>query len=824
MGQRIIILLWLFSVASAEAAQTLLVREMFENVGTITSGAPGTTFDGVITGTFYKRPVGPRTSGISSPGWSADPRAATALVGEIGFTNSPAVQCKTNGIVGAWFRFRSFAAGTLTIPLALRHVTGGGQNAAYIQVTNTGSIYAYAYPSNTPIAGPLLSTHTWYYMAIGWQRVSGTTYNIAWYLGTIGSTLTNWVTQSSLNLLSGPTAARIGALNGVAWSGRVGGFGVYSLGSLADVVPPVDLIAPVEEGHNWYLDHINGNDNNTGLVGFPWQTAEKFNVESFYSGLIGTLNGYVVGDTVTISNGFILGTNNFNIRTRGLTLKKDDSASPYCLLVCSTNLVNASFSLTPNLAKTYQTSDTRLLSVVWEDDKWMTHPNGATFASVSNSMETTPGSFWTDGTTLYVHPFGDSNPTTDGKVYSRSIRRGATTGESAILMNNSDLKVDGFRISHLCLTDNVDSSDPGVYGVQVVGGAGGTGVIANCWVTYAGKHSIGMTDASSSSFVTITNCIAEQGSPYLAQTPFVSYNGVTLATNNSHFFIDCVTTKSNGLIGSTNGSNGDAFISHNIDGGPQFSSLKFERCNFSRQNMSISASLLNTFTNSTFGFATFTSAGPGIGSTGLVDRCVFDGKVPGVIGSTMIMRNSLVAPRDILNAAWLGVSGLLSGTARIYNTTIDLSNIPSSSQTNNYIWKQYSTLTFEFFNNVFRTLPGSQLTLIGTVTNATATLLMTNNIYQLGTVGLLTKAFDDGATVADRTLAQWKTLGFDAGSVDTNPCLNANLRPYSKTPTWTLGTELGPLEDYTGKLFQNRRTAGAYEYVTDNPRALMFRR
>lgn len=65
---------------------------------------------------------------------------------------------------------------------------------------------------------------------------------------------------------------------------------------------------------------------------------------------------------------------------------------------------------------------------------------------------------------------------------------------------------------------------------------------------------------------------------------------------------------------------------------------------------------------------------------------------------------------------------------------------------------------------------------------------------------------------------------YEPNSDSADPCLDTRYRPYAKTPTWNIGTELGPMTDYTGKMFQSRRTAGAYEYVTDNPRLLMFHR
>ncbi len=45
----------------------------------------------------------------------------------------------------------------------------------------------------------------------------------------------------------------------------------------------------------------------------------------------------------------------------------------------------------------------------------MNHPTGSTLSAVQSTLDSTPGSFWTDGTTMYAHPFGDTNPGGDGK-------------------------------------------------------------------------------------------------------------------------------------------------------------------------------------------------------------------------------------------------------------------------------------------------------------------------------------------------------------------------------------------------------------------------
>lgn len=804
------IVLLAFCSLPASATQTLQTREMFDTVGTLTSGSPGSVFDSV-TGTFFKRAVGPSTAALGSPGWSADQRNQNSTYGEIGLTNSPAVNAKTNGVIGCWLRFKVFANGTKSIPLWVRNTTGGGLNCAYFTVTNTGQIFTTAYAGTTAV-GPVLSLNTWYYAAIGWEKVSGTTYNWKWYLGTIGSALTNIDTQSGLDQFSAPCAVRAGADgSGVGFNGRIGGFGLYSTAGLSDVIYPGDLVAPVEEGHEWFLDQVGGSDNNTGLSGSPWQTLDKLNAESLYTGMIDTSAGYAVGDSMTVASGFNLGTNQLWIRTRGLTLKKDSSTN-YCTLVCHTNMANAGFSLTSGLTKVYESSDTTTSAVLWEDDKWLAHPTGSTLASVTNALETTAGSFWTDGTKMYVHPFDDTNPASDGKTYTRSIMRNG--GQSAVRITVPDVRVSWIKAWKTCLAGKTDSLDPGCYGVQGDSGFGGTSLIDNCWVDYGGKHCIGFTDNAVNSSVTISNCIANQGSPYMAQTPFVSYNGNASGSGNQHFYVGCVSSNASGLIGSSAGTLGQVFISHNLSGLSQFSLLSFSDCYFPLGYISWTAAAHTALVDQCqVGYLDSSCV-----STAFVSRTLFDYRVPAnTYTGSLTVANCLIKPTSILNSSWVGVSGLLQGTMRVLASTVDLDGIPSSSTATNYIWKRNGALSFEFYNNIFKTVPGTDVTLIGFATD-TDSILMTNNVYKLGTGSLVATAYDDGGGVSNRTLTQWQALGFDAGTVNQDPCLSSNYRPYAKTPTWNIGTKLGPLTDYTGKLFQSRQTVGAYEYVTPNSR------
>lgn len=789
---------------------TQLVLEQFQGPGTYTSGSPGTNFY-TVSGTMYLSAVGPRNTLVPSPGWSFDPRVSTCF-GAIGLTNSPNVNAVTNGFVGAWFRFKTFSSPNTVPFISLRNNLSAGQNkAATVSINADGSLKLACYQGvTTNSAAPLFQPNTWYYIGIGWHRVSGTTFDIAAYYKTLGGSMTVAAQQLGLNQISPQCAVQVGPEgSGNSFAARIGGFGLYSLpAGLSDVTYDASLLEPVETRYTWYLDALGGSDNNSGMPGSPWQTIEQFNVQSANAGLLDVNNGWSNGSTLEITNTFTVGTNYFLVQTRGLTMQKAANVA-YANIVPWTNLPNADFSLVPGLTKVYKTPSASSLAVVWEDDKLENHANGTTLASVTNTLQTTAGTFWTDGTNTYVHPLGDTNPNSDGKVYTRSINRAG--GSLAVFRVRAfDVRMTGIYTSKTILAALADASGGGGYGIQFDNASGGTSRVDNCYVYYGGKHGIGITDSSTNSYYEVFDNDVEQCSPW-ESTAYVSFNDNATANNNRHYYLRNKCIKAFALVNSTNGANGDAMISHNISGGPQFSSLTFENCYFPQQRMSISVTSYAYITNSQVGGTVLGLAASGVGATNYINNSTYDSDVPAVIQGLVQIQNSIIRPQRALDAGWIGTYGLLSGGLTAFDTTIDISNLASTSTQTNYIWNRNGALTFRVYNSIFITKPSTDCTLLGNATN-TDSFFMTNNVYKLGTGSLVMTSFGDGGGVSNRTLGQWQGLGFDAGTVNQDPCLSANYRPYAKTPCWNVGGKLGPLVDFSGKLYQSRRTAGAYEF------------
>src|ERR1044071_160293 len=186
-------------------------------------------------------------------------------------------------------------------------------------------------------------------------------------------------------------------------------------------------------GLTYFVNPSTGNDANSGLSpSLAWKTPGQINGFSFASGDILVID--------TSSAMLDISATNLTINTPGLTVKATNSTYWTCQLWVT--LTNSTFSAQgiPNIYQATTVNPTTFGQsniVVWEDDKWMNHPLGGTFASVSNNLATNTGSFWTDGTTIYVHPFGNTSPLTDGKVYTRSVARDPSGFANAINLNSS---------------------------------------------------------------------------------------------------------------------------------------------------------------------------------------------------------------------------------------------------------------------------------------------------------------------------------------------------------------------------------------------------
>jgi hypothetical protein len=837
--KKFIFAFFIISVISCQAALTFVAREPFIGPGTLTPSSPGSNFSSV-SGPLTMVRVGPRTSSIPAPGWSADIRVTGAANyrGAINLTG-PSATC---GMWGEWIRIKSLpsAGGYMSV---LQLLNRASTNVAVdFTIDDKGVLSAAPYNSGgAPLifTGPTITPNTWVWIAVAWQIQSGGNfpYGIRCVSMPLGGSLTTWGSADGLNALDTSFSSVNAGMQtgGVGAIARIGCPSLYSMSNFSDIAYPTDIIQPVEQSNTWYVNTTTGNDNNDGASpSTAWKTAAKILTESQYSGMLDSNTaGPGNGDVLTIDTSgapLIIGTNTLTFATMGL---KVQPAANQTYINCQAEefLANSSFTATAGLAKTYQTSDTQTNIVAWESDKWMWHVKSASYgasASITNpktnattnypstgaALDAVPGSFYTDGANLYIHTFNDTNPKTDGKTYTRSINRGG--GLAAVDFTAGNYRAIGFYIRKTTLVDQFDN-DFGAYCFQdgVLHGSGFSSSVEGGYFAYGDKHCYGSTGGVTASSLLVLNTECEQGHPYCGfggQTPFVSYSGAVTA-DNIHTYRGCTCLTRSGLIGSTagdpQGTGGDIVLSHNNGTGISFASITFDNCNFASGTATIGVAGNLSFTNQTQIGEVFTSC-----ANTTIQQTTFPSLLvnmqPGATNLTV--QNCLIKPIWTLSSSPTYYGFFVSGTVLIEGCTFDLSGITGDSAAyfQQGMIQRTGQLNLTFRNNAYLVPSGENFPLLYSASSAD-TLTFDHNAYNLGSGTILARAYG-GANPSDLTYSQWQALGMDC----TNSSLNANLLlqndvPQSGSPLSNGGIDRGSMTDVTGTTYLHRNTIGAYQ-------------
>ena len=840
MFRFILALLFLLFPVSSEAALTLVGTEPFVGPGTLTPASPGSFFS-AVSGTFTLVKVGPRTSSVAAPGWSADIRT-TGSVNDRGTVNlfGAAATC---GMWGAWFRLKDLPGdgGYLSV---LQLLDRSSTNVvADFKFDSKGVLTAtpfnYAGPA-VNFTGPTVALNTWIWLGIAWQahadpqNSSTTLYDVRCLSKLLNGSLNIWGTANNLNPLdSSFSAVNVGLQTGGTGPNlRVGCPSLFSMSNLSDTAYPASVIAPVEQSYNWYVNTTTGNDASDGSSpSTAWRTATKINLESQYGGMLdsnaaGPGNGDVLN--IDTSGGpLVIGSSSLTFATQGL---KVQPVSGQTTIKCRAEdiLANSAFAVTPGLGKTYQTSDTQALIVAWEDDKWMYHVKAASFtgaaaitdphtlvttnyASAGAALDAVPGSFYTDGTKLYLHPFGNTNPETDGKVYTRSINRNQA---SAVNFTAGNYRAIGFDVRKTTLVDNGDNSF-GAYCFEdsVFSGDSQSSSVENGYFAYGDKHCFGSTNGLTNSTLLVLNTDCEQGNPYCGyggQTPFVSYSGATTA-DNVHLYRNCTCLARAGLVGSiageTLGHGGDIILSHNNGIGTSFASITLDHCNFASGSVNLGVATNLSITNQSQIGQLFTAC-----LHTAIDETTFPHELVQMQtgAATLSVQSCLIKPAFALAPSPSYYGFLLSGSVTIQGCTFDLTGFTGDSAAyfQQAILQRTGPLNLTFRNNVYLVPSGENLPLLYNAT-ASDTLNFDHNAYNLGTGTTLVRNFNGPNSL---TFAQWQALGNDC----VNSSLNANLLlqtdvPQTNSPLFNAGVDLGSAPDVTGTSYTHRNTIGAYQ-------------
>src|SRR6266851_2824405 len=836
-------------------AQTLITREMMGQVGTLTKASPG-NLGKVVTGSWFTRAVGPYDGTTSAPGWSADVRAAN-FEAHWDMSQPQYSAALPSGAMSAWIRFTGVTpfAGGASNTAFMRLYDAANSLILIVAIDNNGTMW-FGDTNTTTTFANAIAFNVWYFVLLEFKNISAASVGYKVTITPLGG-LPLVVRDRTAGFNPGGgkqfTLAKFsnGPFSGTGnWDGRIGACGLYRIDAFGDGGQPPDLIPPVEAQHTWYLNPNGGNDNNTGLsANAAWKTANKLAAELLNSGVFGSVNPWKFtdgtfpgaplngddfckfnaanrllpnGDTVLIdtTRGVLVLSAPIVIQGRapGLLLT---SAGPDRADIQAFTLISPSgWSKTAGQTNIYQTASTEQFSVLWEmapgtpvQDFWKSlvwyhHPIGADFAAVAASMDATPGSFWTDGTNMYVHPFGDTVPGSDGKNYARSVSLGAS-GTSAIILSGGDCMLSRLKIGGTAIVDSATQDFPPSpatlhYCVQVVAN---NNRVSDCYLYYGAKHICGIYNGTSNKGAFIDSVDCEQGSIYTrggGQIAFVTYADDTglPRTGMTAYFKSCTCLQNEGIVGATSGTIDfldPVWYTHNAGVGQQWANMYLDGCNFP-------GNVMSQVNNAVVGGITITNTR--LGACNLdyakIDGCFFDiiGAVPNA-GGNLTITNTIFRPTVNPAASVLKVQGTLT----MKHCTIDM-RASATLGINAYLFRfAASNLTYE--NNMFVNKPGTDTALHSGFQN-TDTLVFNNNIYVLGSASLVALAYNDGATTANRTLAQWQALGFDAGSTAADPQLDANFRPGTKLVN-AAGVDLGPRDEFSGVVFQHRGSAGAYE-------------
>jgi hypothetical protein len=175
--------------------------------------------------------------------------------------------------------------------------------------------------------------------------------------------------------------------------------------------------------YDWFVDSVNGNDANRGnTAAGAFQTIAALEAA-----------GIAAGDRIALSGTF---REQLDITVDNVTV---GSYGGGATLDASDVIPAGSWAATGGTANVYEASVSLAVSATlqwvnaWEDDEFL-----ARAANVA-ACDAAPGSYYpsaeTGNITLYVHPYGSTDPTSDGKTYEVSVRQfgldaGNTTGAS----------------------------------------------------------------------------------------------------------------------------------------------------------------------------------------------------------------------------------------------------------------------------------------------------------------------------------------------------------------------------------------------------------
>jgi hypothetical protein len=466
------------------------------------------------------------------------------------------------------------------------------------------------------------------------------------------------------------------------------------------------------------------------------------------------------------------------------------TASPVILSLFKT-IASSEWSLVGGKTYTYQATDSVAASVLYQNRITMNHPTGANYSAVAAYVESTPGSFWTDGTTMYVHPFGSTNPGTDGNRYERTTVSPGANVQSGICVSAQSELIKGVNIIGTTLTDPANGGSSPGYAFSVGASASGSLVVFDtCKSDFGSNHDFANVAPTSGFFNTrfvYVNCIAQRGSPYApggGYWAFVDYTPPGLGSGNETVYYNCTTGAGamQTISSAVPSNNGFAWGAHGGNGWQNFFIIG---CDFSKSN--------------------------GISLQDTVPMTVADSKLMGAVSGF----TSSVFQRCWIYDEAVFPQGALSNCVLTFNNSSPISTTGTTAVLNHCTIDATAATASTIFtsagSNSF-TMQGCAV--LGSVPilasiQSTDTVAMSYNEFQ----GSGSSTVLNSASLGNMTLGQVQADGWDGESV-------MNLSPAVDSTTYQRIGQSTPIRggggdtDLTTVLFAERMTAGAYEYVS----------
>ncbi|MES2570317.1 MAG: hypothetical protein V4710_09735, partial [Verrucomicrobiota bacterium] len=628
-----------------------------------------------------------------------------------------------------------------------------------------------------------LTKWRWYFLAIAWVYTPGS-YDAVEYrayimspdgpLEPFGKPLIAGGMQGGILVVGGQKSIT----GNIAAQQRYGAPGLYQIRGFEDVAVPPDLIAPPFTPSHWFVNPATGDDSHDGTTpSTAWRTVAAINRASAFLGMLPHEAGYEGGDTLHLDCSgapLAIGPQPLEIRTCGLNiLQTGGPLDPMTTLAPS--------GWTPAGAGVYSTTDgnaSDLRSVVlFEEGRYLAHPLGNQYEAVAAALASTPGSFWTDGVRLWVHPFGSTDPRSDGKRYRRTRNRGnagsgLNAGLSAVLIVAPHNSYEGLEISGTTLT-TMETDDPvGSYAIQYDQNAGGINRLVRFRINHYSKHAVGWTANGSNAVLERIDGEYGQRAPYApgGATTDVDFTGNPAVRGNIARYIRCRETRNLGVIGSSEGTVDHALQSWTSHAsGKGWSLIGFYDCDFLGFLEDQGVSDLIEIVNTRCAFAGANGNLMVLGST------AFRGAFGATGTGSAIIRESVIRPGPSTGFFYAS----LPATAIIERCLIDWRGCPAGAGVRRAVWhvQNRTGAALLAIRNVMLVEPRDDFTLIDGY-GAASHLAMSENRYRTGDGGYVVRDYHDGAATRPRTFAEWQALGFDSTSeqisAETHPPVNTD--------------------------------------------------